>query len=83
VWAIKNPLVGGLISRFVVLSPSDPDGAAIQVLNADAVRFFDFLDYLPPSLWAFIVVAGDGDDLDLLNTGSSYQALDAPANQFI
>jgi hypothetical protein len=83
VWAIKSPLVGGLISRFVVLSPSDPDGAAVQVLNAHAARFFYFLDYLPPSLWAFIVVAGDGDDLDLLNARRSYQTLDAPTNQFI
>jgi hypothetical protein len=53
------------------------------VLNAHAARFFYFLDYLPPSLWAFIVVAGDGDDLDLLNARRSYQTLDAPTNQFI
>jgi hypothetical protein len=81
--ALKSPLEGGLISRFAVLSPSDPDGAAVQVLNAHAARFFDFLDYLPPSLWAFIIVAGDGDNLDLLNARCSYQTLDAPTNQLI
>jgi hypothetical protein len=31
----------------------------------------------------FIVVAGDGDDLDLLNARRSYQTLDAPINQLI
>jgi hypothetical protein len=35
------------------------------------------------SLSRFIVVAGDGDDLDLLNARRSYQTLDAPTNQLI
>jgi hypothetical protein len=50
------------------------------VLNAHAARFFDVLDYLTPSLWAFIIVASDGDDLDLLNAWRGYQTLDAPTN---
>jgi hypothetical protein len=79
----KKPARRRVLSRFAILSPSDPDGAAVQVLNAHAARFFDFLDYLTPSLWAFIIVAGDGDDLDLLNAWSSYQTLDAPTYQFI
>jgi hypothetical protein len=81
--AIKNPLSGGLISGFAVLSPSDSYRAALKALQAYTAGLFNLLKDLLPCFSGFCFESGDGDGLDLLNARRSYQALDAPTNQFI
>ncbi|MNM66359.1 hypothetical protein D3C81_778420 [compost metagenome] len=79
----KKPAQGGLISGLAIFSPPDPDGVSAQAFYAYAARFLDLLNHLAPGLGAFVVVARDGDDLDLLNARRGDKALDAPTYQLI
>jgi hypothetical protein len=83
VWSTKSPLEGGLISGFAVLSPPDPYRAALKALHAYPAGLFNFLKDLLPCFSGFCFKPGHSYGLDLLNTGRSYQTLDAPTNQFI
>jgi hypothetical protein len=80
---IKNPLEGGLISDFAVLSPSDPYRAALKALHAYTTGLFNLLKDLLPCFSGFCFESGDRYGLDLLHARCSYQALDASADQFI
>jgi hypothetical protein len=80
VQAIKNPLKGGLISRFAILSPPDPYRTALKMLHAYSASLLNILKNLLPCFNWFCFKSGHSDCLDLLNCGRSNEALDATAD---
>lgn len=66
-----------------VLTPADPDGAVIQMLDPYALGVTDILDDLVPSFGAFVVSPGYLDQLNPLNPRRGDQALQAAANKLV
>jgi hypothetical protein len=69
--------------RIAVLTPADPDGAVLQVLDPDAGGVADVLEDLAPGFGAFVVAPGNLHQLNSLNSGRGNQALKAAAHKLV
>jgi hypothetical protein len=80
---MKSPLNGGLVSNFVIPSPSNPHGTSVQMLDVNTACLSDLLNDLMPGFEAFIVLAVHGYDLDLLYVQRCDKALNSANHKFV